>query len=185
MLRDALLAHSQLGDRWRLASVLEEIACSVLLREDLHVAVELLAYAEFLREELQTPIPPVEAPTRAATLARLHANLSRSSFATAWSEGRELQLTQAVDRALNLIARVDTSGRDSPQQQSRPILTPRELAVLQLLSEGRTNREIATALHMSASTAGVHVSNILRKLGAKRRVDAAALASSAGLLRVN
>jgi hypothetical protein len=34
------------------------------------------------------------------------------------------------------------------------------------------------------ATTGVHVSNILRKLGAKRRVDAAALASSAGLLRV-
>ena len=33
---------------------------------------------------------------------------------------------------------------------------------------GHTNREIAAALYISASTAGVHVSNILRKLGAKR-----------------
>ena len=114
MLRDALLVHSQLGDRWRVASVLEEIAGSLLLREDPHVAVELLAYAESLREQLQTPVPPVEAPARAATLARLEVKLSRSSFASAWSEGRELQLPQAVDHALHLIERLVASARDAP-----------------------------------------------------------------------
>ncbi len=185
MLRDALLVHSQLGDRWRVASVLEEIATSLLLREDPHVLVELLAYAESLREQLQTPVPPVEAPARAATLARLDGKLNRSSFASAWSAGRELQLTQAVDSALHLIEQFDASALDTPHRRSTPILTRRELAVLQLLSEGQTNREIATTLYMSASTAGVHVSNILRKLGAKRRTDAAALASSLGLLRVS
>ena len=65
-----------------------------------------------------------------------------------------------------------------------PILTPRELAVLELLAEGHTNREIAAALYISASTAGDHVSNILRKLGAKRRVDAAGIAHKMGLLSV-
>ncbi len=49
---------------------------------------------------------------------------------------------------------------------------------------GHTNREIAAALYISASTAGVHVSNILRKLGAKRRVDAAGIAHKMGLLPV-
>jgi predicted ATPase len=51
-----------------------------------------------------------------------------------------------------------------------------------LLSAGQTNREIAANLYISPSTAGVHVSNILRKLGAKRRVDAAGLAHTMGLL---
>ena len=37
-------------------------------------------------------------------------------------------------------------------------------------------------LYISPSTAGVHVSNILRKLGAKRRVDAAGIAHKMGLL---
>ncbi len=184
MLRDALLVHSQLGDRWRVASVLEEIAGSLLVREDPHLAVVLLAQAELLREQLQTPVPPAEAPARAAAMARLEVKLSRLSFASAWSEGQELPLTDAVDRALHVIRRLDASTRDTPKQPSTPILTPRELAVLQLLSEGQTNREIATALYMSASTAGVHVSNILRKLGAKRRADAAALAYSLGLLGV-
>jgi DNA-binding NarL/FixJ family response regulator len=54
--------------------------------------------------------------------------------------------------------------------------------VLELLTQGHTNREIAAALYISPSTAGVHVSNILRKLGAKRRVDAAGIAHKMGLL---
>ena len=62
------------------------------------------------------------------------------------------------------------------------MLTQRELAVLELLAEGHTNREIAAALYISPSTAGVHVSNILRKLGANRRVDAAGIAHKLGLL---
>ncbi|WP_277949926.1 ATP-binding protein [Bailinhaonella thermotolerans] len=55
-------------------------------------------------------------------------------------------------------------------------LTPRELEVLRLVTEGRTNREIAEELFISAKTASVHVSNILTKLGVSTRVEAAAAA---------
>lgn len=55
-------------------------------------------------------------------------------------------------------------------------LTPREREVLALLSEGRTNRQIAEHLFISESTAGVHVSNILGKLGVANRGEAAATA---------
>ena len=61
-------------------------------------------------------------------------------------------------------------------------LTPREVEVLQLLVEGYSNRRIASALYMSESTAGVHVSNILGKLGVSGRVEAAALAVRQGLV---
>ena len=55
-------------------------------------------------------------------------------------------------------------------------LTPREAEVLTLLTRGYTNREIAAALVISVRTAGVHVSHILRKLGAPNRREAAAIA---------
>lgn len=55
-------------------------------------------------------------------------------------------------------------------------LTAREDEVLKLLTRGYTNREIAAELSISAKTASVHVTNILRKLGASRRTEAAALA---------
>src|SRR5262249_22001558 len=61
-------------------------------------------------------------------------------------------------------------------------LTDRELTVLRLLAAGRTNPQIGAELYISASTASVHVSNILRKLGVSGRVQAAALAERAGLL---
>jgi DNA-binding CsgD family transcriptional regulator len=61
-------------------------------------------------------------------------------------------------------------------------LTRRELEVLTLLAEGRSNRQIAETLFISESTAGVHVSNILGKLGVTGRTEAAALAFRSGLI---
>ena len=61
-------------------------------------------------------------------------------------------------------------------------LTDRELTVLRLLAAGRTNPQIGAELYISTSTASVHVSNILRKLGVPGRVQAAAVAERAGLL---
>ncbi len=61
-------------------------------------------------------------------------------------------------------------------------LTARELEVLKLLVAGRTNRAIAARLFISESTAGVHVSNILGKLGVNRRMEAAAIAHRLGLV---
>ncbi|MBB4923419.1 DNA-binding CsgD family transcriptional regulator/tetratricopeptide (TPR) repeat protein [Kitasatospora kifunensis] len=55
-------------------------------------------------------------------------------------------------------------------------LTPRETDVLRLLTEGRTNRQIAEELFISPKTASVHVSNILAKLEVSGRGEAAALA---------
>ena len=61
-------------------------------------------------------------------------------------------------------------------------LTEREIAVLRLLAAGRTNAQIGTELYISPTTARVHVSNILGKLGVTSRVQAAALAERIGLL---
>ena len=55
-------------------------------------------------------------------------------------------------------------------------LTPREREVLALVADGRTNRQIAEALFISAKTASVHVSNILAKLRVTNRGEAAAVA---------
>ena len=67
-------------------------------------------------------------------------------------------------------ARADTFG-----------LSRREHEVLALISEGRTNREIGERLFISQKTVGVHVGNILSKLGVSGRVEAAAVAIRLGL----
>ena len=67
-------------------------------------------------------------------------------------------------------ARADTFG-----------LSRREREVLALIAEGRTNREIGERLFISQKTVGVHVGNILAKLGVSGRVEAAAVAIRLGL----
>jgi ATP/maltotriose-dependent transcriptional regulator MalT len=69
------------------------------------------------------------------------------------------------------------------QTLTRYGLTSRELTVLRLLAAGRTNPQIGAELYISTSTASVHITNILRKLGVSSRVQAAALAERAGLLQ--
>jgi DNA-binding CsgD family transcriptional regulator len=60
-------------------------------------------------------------------------------------------------------------------------LTAREGEVLRLVAAGRSNRDIAAELFISPKTVTVHVSNILAKLNATSRTEAAAIAHRAGL----
>jgi DNA-binding NarL/FixJ family response regulator len=62
------------------------------------------------------------------------------------------------------------------------VLTARELEVLRLVADGRTNRQIGAALYITDKTASVHVSNLMAKLGVASRTEAAAVAYREGLL---
>ncbi|MGF6709514.1 two-component system NarL family response regulator [Luteibacter sp. W1I16] len=68
------------------------------------------------------------------------------------------------------------------QHFSDETLTPREIAVLQGISEGIGNRAIAEQLGISAGTVKDHVSNILDKLGAHNRAHAVSIAIKRGIL---
>jgi DNA-binding CsgD family transcriptional regulator len=96
-------------------------------------------------------------------------------------------LTKAI-QDLARRARIDLSVPAEPVSRDKTAverafgLTDRELDVLRLLGQGKTNPEIAAALFISPRTAGVHVTHILRKLDATTRVQAATIAERAGLL---
>jgi DNA-binding NarL/FixJ family response regulator len=65
-----------------------------------------------------------------------------------------------------------------------PVLTERELEVLALLGQGKSNREIADLLVISERTAKFHVSSILGKLGANNRTEAVSIAVQQGLIEI-
>ena len=73
-------------------------------------------------------------------------------------------------------------GRSRDEKPRDGALTPRELDVLRLVAEGMTNGQVAARLFISTKTASVHVSNILAKLGAATRTEAADLARQRALL---
>ncbi|RII15968.1 putative HTH-type transcriptional regulator [Streptomyces sp. YIM 130001] len=81
-------------------------------------------------------------------------------------------------RAAPLARQITRLLRPRPAQDG---LTDREHDVLRLIAEGLSNRQIAARLHIAPSTAGVHVSHILAKLGAATRAEATAIAFREGL----
>jgi DNA-binding NarL/FixJ family response regulator len=74
-------------------------------------------------------------------------------------------------------------GRGDERAQANQ-LTPRELEVLGLISEGLQNSEIAERLFVTERTVKFHVSSILAKLGADNRTEAVAIAARRGLIRM-
>jgi DNA-binding NarL/FixJ family response regulator len=77
----------------------------------------------------------------------------------------------------------DGADRDNEKEHSqRPeSLTQRETDILELLAEGRSNREIARALFLSEKTVKAHLAAVFRKLGVANRTQAAMAAVGMGL----
>jgi DNA-binding NarL/FixJ family response regulator len=86
--------------------------------------------------------------------------------------------------AAKVIARFATLS-DAPAPRPQPLVVPlsdRELDVVRLLAEGASNREIAGALFLAEGTVKNHVTNVLAKLGARDRTQAALRARALDLL---
>ncbi len=76
------------------------------------------------------------------------------------------------------------AARRLAERLAAPSLTPRETEVLRLVAEGKSNKEIGSALDVAEGTVKVHVNHILGKLGVAGRVEAILVAARRGLVRV-
>jgi DNA-binding NarL/FixJ family response regulator len=87
--------------------------------------------------------------------------------------------------AAKVVARIASLPDDPGPPRQQPLVTPlseRELAVVRLLAQGRSNREIAGELFLAEGTVKNHVTNVLTKLDARDRTQAALRARALGLL---
>lgn len=93
-------------------------------------------------------------------------------------------LGQLIQRAQLVEALVDYAeirGRRETISNILTRLTPRQREIASLIAGGLTNDQIAERLVLTPGTVGNHVAHILRRLGARSRVEVAALAAEAGL----
>jgi DNA-binding NarL/FixJ family response regulator len=110
--------------------------------------------------------------------ARLRAEIAAVLTALGDDEGAALERDAARAVFRDLGAQPDLARLDAPEAQSEQTfgLTARELEVLRLLADGRTNRSIAQVLFLSEKTIDRHVSNIFAKLDVPSRSAATAFA---------
>ena len=116
-------------------------------------------------------------------LAAARSQLDEEIWSGAWAKGKAMPLEQAVEYALSEAEEehetptlVAVPKQQPPLAADEPTerLTPREREVALLVARGLTNRQIASELSVSRSTANNHVARILRKLGLRSRAQIAA-----------
>jgi DNA-binding CsgD family transcriptional regulator/Cdc6-like AAA superfamily ATPase len=169
-----------------LAHAIGEVA---LADGDAGTAAEQLVHAVELHRSLDLPFERAEIGLRAgvalADAGEREPALER--LADAYRTARKLGARPLAAEAAREVASLGESvaehlGRRAAGEAGAAGLTPRELEVVRLVAVGRTNREIAQELFLSARTVDMHVRNILRKLDCRSRVAAAHIAGELGLL---
>jgi predicted ATPase/DNA-binding SARP family transcriptional activator len=87
LLRQSLDVHRELGDKWRTASVLEDLATLALAGGAPNQAARLLAAAQATRDAIGTVVAPCESSQHSETMANARAALGGDAFDAAWWQG--------------------------------------------------------------------------------------------------
>ncbi len=114
--------------------------------------------------------------------AMVEAALAAGAFAA-------VERSTSVEEVAQLAVEALTERRaEDPRDQgffARARLTRREIEILRLVAEGRSNREVARLLWVTDQTVKFHLANTYRKLGVRNRLEAGRWALARGLVRVD
>jgi len=118
LLRRSLELHAELRDRWRMSSVLEDLAAIALALDQARSAARLLGAAEAIRDAIGTVIAPCERPQHLQTAAAVRAALGEDAFAAARDQG---MLATVEELTADLPAAEDAIPAPAePAQATRP-----------------------------------------------------------------
>jgi non-specific serine/threonine protein kinase len=185
---EGLGLRRELGDREQIVTTLERLAALVAARGNAARAARFVGAAAALREVAGAPLPPVDRAEHERLVVDLRQRLGEAAYQAAWNDGRRLSPAQAIaDALVPEPARTpkprgadEARGPKSPAERAG--LTARELDVLRLLVEGKSDREIGEALYIGHRTVATHVASILNKLDLPSRTAAATHAVRQGLV---
>ena len=179
--RQSLRHYRTLGKPWGVIESLDGLAMIAVGHGEQERATRLFGATDVLRDRLNIRVDSILHEQRSEAIQMLRSNMGEQAFDAAWAGGKPSSLDA-------LIAEVEAMDRESDSSSERRIptpptqgLSPRELDVLHLLVDGKSDREIAAELFISHHTVMRHVSNILGKLGVDSRTAAATYAVRHGL----
>jgi DNA-binding NarL/FixJ family response regulator len=158
--------------------VLNGIAATRRMRVE-HPAVRVIALTTFDDDE------EVFAALRAGAVGYLLKDVSSARLVEAVlaaARGESVLQPSVAAKVVARFAQLPDAAAPPPPQPLVVPLSERELAVLRLLADGESNREIAAALFLAEGTVKNHVTNVLAKLGARDRTQAALRARALDLL---
>jgi DNA-binding CsgD family transcriptional regulator len=169
---ESLSVAQEIGDRPRIAYVLEGFASLAVATGAYDRGRRLAGAAAQLRQLIGGPLPDSER----ARLRQRMAHCRTASLSS--SRDRPLGLDEAITLALGTSSRAAAAPARPPTGR----LTPREREVARLIALGKSNREIAECLTVAGGTAQRHVANILAKLDLSSRAQIASWTASRDLL---
>jgi ATP/maltotriose-dependent transcriptional regulator MalT len=114
--------------------------------------------------------------------AKAQTQLGDAAFTRLWQDGRLWTYEQASEQAHRLSAKIRFERAHVLSDDQLEPLHDRELEVLRLMADGRSNREIAERLVVTLSTVKWHSNNLFGKLGVRSRTQAVARARELGVL---
>jgi predicted ATPase/DNA-binding CsgD family transcriptional regulator len=194
LLEESLKIRIEIGDQGGIAWCLEKLAEAILLQQKNHTAypqgsqlrfaVQVFGAAEALRTPLNSVIDPADRPAYQAILTKLRSEVGVEAFDTAWQEGLKMPLQAAIDLALTSVEVHDGNdllSRTTSDREKSGGLSPRELEVVVLISQGKSNREIAEVMTVRVKTVETYITRIMNKLNYDSRVQIATWAVKQGM----
>ena len=144
------------------------------------VVARLWGAAEALEASDETDIPPDDRRLAEGTVARARSRSQPMDIELAIRDGAAADSVELL-RGLPVALTQARTARAAPVVRHGE-LTRREVEVLGLIGEGRSDAQIGEALYISTKTASVHVANVRAKLGAESRLEVALKARELGLV---
>jgi predicted ATPase/DNA-binding CsgD family transcriptional regulator len=171
---EGLMLHRPFGDELGFGSCVAVLAWAAATDGQWQKAAELFGASRQALADLGSPIPLyaalVEDDQRCQAATR--AGLGEEAFESATGRGREL----GFDDIIALVTGKKPVRQVTDVAKPPAVLTPRELEIADLIAQGLSNKEIASAVVISQRTAEGHVEHILTKLGFTSRAQVAAWA---------
>src|SRR5215210_6583840 len=179
--REAIDLGWEHHDRLCVRMALPGLAGLATLEGDPVRALRLAGAASALEENAGIwAFPPIR-DRHERWLAAAREAVDADTATAALAAGRALPLDDAVAYALEPATTVGEPAARAQDEPEDP-LSAREREVLQLITQGRTNREIAQALFVTEHTVKYHVTSLFNRLGVTSRAEAVARAAALGLL---